>query len=60
MLFRSEQLKQEQLTVKYEEMFDRAIEKAEKFKDKLGEINSLITEEMMYDYDNLQILLKLI
>lgn len=46
-----EQLKQEQLTVKYEEMFDRAIEKAEKFKDKLGEINSLITEEMMYDYD---------
>lgn len=46
-----EQLKQEQLTVKYEEMFDRAIEKAEKFKDKLEAINSLITEEMMYDYD---------
>lgn len=46
-----EQLKQEQLTVKYEEMFDRAIEKAEKFKDKLEAINSLITEEMMYDYE---------
>ena len=46
-----EQLKQEQLTVKYEEMFDRSIEKAEKFKDKLETINSLITEEMMYDYD---------
>ena len=46
-----EQLKQEQLTIKYEEMFDRAIEKAEKFKDKLEAINSLITEEMMYDYE---------
>lgn len=46
-----EQLKQEQLTVKYEEMFDRAIEKAEKFKDKLETINSLLTEEMMYDYE---------
>ena len=46
-----EQLKQQQITVKYEEMFDRAIEKAEQFKDKLETINSLITEEMMYDYD---------
>jgi len=46
-----EQLKQQQITVKYEEMFDRAIAKAEKFKDKLETINSLITEEMMYDYD---------
>lgn len=50
-----EQLKQEQLTVKYEEMFDRAIEKAEKFKDKLETINSLLTEEMMYDYDTGQL-----
>lgn len=46
-----EQLKQQQITVKYEEMFDRAIAKAEQFKDKLQTINSLITEEMMYDYD---------
>lgn len=46
-----EQLKQQQITVKYEEMFDRAIAKAEQFKDKLETINSLITEEMMYDYD---------
>ena len=37
--------------IEYEEMFDRAIEKAEKFKDKLEAINSLITEEMMYDYE---------
>ncbi len=50
-----EQLKQEQLTVKYEEMFDRAIEKAEKFKEKWETINSLITEEMMYDYDTGQL-----
>lgn len=46
-----EQLKQEQILVQYEEMFDRAIEKAEKFKDKIEAINSLITEEMMYDYE---------
>lgn len=46
-----EQPKQEQILVQYEEMFDRAIEKAEKFKDKIEAINSLITEEMMYDYE---------
>lgn len=46
-----EQLKQEQILVQYEEMFDRAIEKAEKFKDKIEAINSLITEDMMYDYE---------
>lgn len=46
-----EQLKQEQILVQYEEMFDRAIEKAEKFKDKIETINSLITQEMMYDYE---------
>lgn len=46
-----EQLKQEQILVQYEEMFDRAIEKAEKFKDKIEAINSLITQEMMYDYE---------
>lgn len=46
-----EQLKQEQILVQYEEMFDRAIEKAEKFKDKIEAINSLITEDMMYNYE---------
>lgn len=46
-----EQLKQEQILVQYEEMFDRAIEKAEKFKDKIEAINILITQEMMYDYE---------
>lgn len=46
-----EQLKQEQILVQYEEMFDRAIEKAEKFKDKIEAINIFITEDMMYDYE---------
>lgn len=46
-----EQLKQEQILVQYEEMFDRAIEKAEKFKDKIEAINILITQEMMYEYE---------
>lgn len=50
-----ENLKQKQLTTKYEEMFDRAIEKADKFISKLDNINDLLTEEMMYDYDTGQL-----
>ena len=46
-----ENLKQEQIITQYEEMFDRAIEKAEHFIDRLETINQLITKEMMFDYD---------
>lgn len=46
-----EQAKQEQITTVYEEMFDRAIEKADRLKDKIGSINDLITEDMMIDKD---------
>lgn len=50
-----ENLKQKQLTTKYEEMFDRAIEKADKLISKIDNINDLLTEEMMYDYDTGQL-----
>lgn len=46
-----EQAKQDQITTIYEEMFDRAIEKADRLKDKIGSINDLITEDMMIDKD---------
>lgn len=46
-----EQTKQEQITTVYEEMFDRAIEKADRLKDKIGSINDLITDDMMVDKD---------
>lgn len=36
---------------KYEEMFDRVIEKSRQFINSLETINDLITDEMMYDYD---------
>lgn len=35
----------------YSELFDRVIEKMDQFTDKLETINSLIHDEMMYDYD---------
>lgn len=50
-----ENLSQESLELKYEEMFDRVIEKAEKYINKLETINDLITEEMMYDSDTGQL-----
>lgn len=46
-----EQAKQDKITTFYEEMFDRAIEKANRLKDKIGSINDLITEDMMIDKD---------
>lgn len=46
-----EQEKQDKITTVYEEMFDRAIEKANRLKDKIGSINDLITEDMMIDKD---------
>ena len=46
-----EQAKQDQITTLYEEMFDRAIEKANQLKDKIGTINDLITDDMMIDKD---------
>lgn len=46
-----EQLKQQQILVMYEEMFDRAIQRAEKFASKLETINGLITDEMMFNPD---------
>lgn len=46
-----EQAKQDKITTVYEEMFDRAIEKANRLKDKIGSINDLITEDMMIDKD---------
>lgn len=46
-----ENLKQEQILTLYAEMFDRAIEKADRFIDKFNAINQLMTDEMMYDYD---------
>ena len=46
-----EQTKQDQITTLYEEMFDRAIEKANQLKDKIGTINDLITDDMMIDKD---------
>lgn len=50
-----ENLNQQQISAKYEEMFDRAIKKAEQFMDKLETINGLITDEMMYDYETGQL-----
>ena len=46
-----ENLKQQQLTTKYEEMFDRAIDKADKFITKLNSIDDLISDDMKYDYE---------
>ena len=46
-----EQVKQDKTTAVYEEMFDRAIEKANRLKDKISSINDLITEDMMIDKD---------
>lgn len=46
-----EQAKQDKITTFYEEMFDRAIEKANRLKDKISSINDLITEDMMIDKD---------
>ena len=46
-----EQAKQDKITTVYEEMFDRAIEKANRLKDKINSINDLITEDMMIDKD---------
>lgn len=46
-----EQAKQDKITTVYEEMFDRAIEKANRLKDKISSINDLITEDMMIDKD---------
>ena len=46
-----ENLKQQQLTTKYEEMFDRAIDKADKFISKLNSIDDLISDDMKYDYE---------
>lgn len=50
-----ENTKQKQLTTKYEEMFDRAIAKAEQLISKIDTINDLLTEEIMYDYDTGQL-----
>ena len=41
-----EQAKQDKIALYYEQMFDRAIEKATQLKDKVSTINDLITEEM--------------
>ena len=46
-----ENLKQQKLTTYFEEQFDRAIKKADQFINKLDTINSLLTDDMMYDYD---------
>ena len=50
-----ENTKQKQLTTKYEELFDRAIAKADQLISKIDTINDLLTEEMMYDYDTGQL-----
>lgn len=42
---------QEQIDAKYFELFDHAIEQADRFIDKLSTIKDLIKEEMMFDYD---------
>lgn len=44
-----EQAKQDKITTVYEEMFDRAIEKANRLKDKISSINDLITERRYDD-----------
>lgn len=44
-----ENLNQESIKAKYEEMFDRAIDKAQQFIDKLDTINSIITDDMKFD-----------
>lgn len=46
-----ENLKQQQITTKYEKMFDRAIDKADKFITKLNSIDDLISDDMKYDYE---------
>lgn len=44
-------LYQQQIDAKYFELFDHALEQADKFIDKLSTINSLLKDEMMFDYD---------
>ena len=46
-----ENTKQQQITTRYEEMFDRAIDKADKFIAKLGSIDDLISDDMKYNSD---------
>lgn len=44
-------LYQKQIDAKYFELFDHALEQTDKFIDKLSTINSLLKDEMMFDYD---------
>ena len=46
-----QKLYQQQIDAKYFELFDHALEQADKFIDKLSTINSLLKDEMMFDYD---------
>lgn len=46
-----ENTKQQQITTRYEEMFNRAIDKADKFIAKLGSIDDLISDDMKYNSD---------
>ena len=46
-----QKLYQQQIDAKYFELFDHALEQADKFINKLSTINSLIKDEMMFDYD---------
>lgn len=46
-----ENTKQQQIATRYEEMFDRAIDKADKFIAKLGSIDDLISDDMKYNSD---------
>ena len=44
-------LYQQQIDAKYFELFDHALEQADRFIDKLSTINSLLKDEMLFDYD---------
>lgn len=44
-----EELKQSQIGVYYEEQFDRAAEKVDRFRDKLDGLKSLISDDMKID-----------
>lgn len=46
-----QKLYQQQIDAKYFELFDHALEQTDKFIDKLSTINSLLKDEMMFDYD---------
>ena len=46
-----QKLYQQQIDAKYFELFDHALEQADKFIDKLSTINSLLKDEMLFDYD---------